>query len=243
MSDSVTIVGTERETGAPPKATLTTRAQHVVDDILAKAGALFDSHGYGETSLQDIADAVGVARPSLYHYFASKEAILVQLIEQTIVVRDEIIAGVTTGLGDPRDRLEALVTQIGYSTSSNPVGLRLVLHARGALPDELRRRDVSSRRAMFELLCSVLADGMRQGSFRAGDERAMAALIIAAVSGLQYHDIGGVSFTPEQAAAQLASLLLEGLSPGAARGPASVDDAVANIEENVRFLEWHARNS
>jgi AcrR family transcriptional regulator len=229
-------------TGAPPKGARTSRAQHVVDDILAKAGALFDSQGYGETSLQDIADAVGVARPSLYHYFSSKDKILVRIIERTIVVREQIIDRVTAAAGDPRTRLETLLTEVGHSTSSNPAGLRLVLNAGGALPPALRRRDVSSRRAMFELLCDVLADGMREGAFRPTDERATAAMIIAALTGLQYRDIGGVSSTPDAAAARLASLLLEGLCQGGPRGPASVDEAVANIEENVRFLEWHARN-
>jgi AcrR family transcriptional regulator len=221
--------------------TRTARARHVVDDILAKAGELFDAQGYGETSLQDIADAVGVARPSLYHYFASKEEILVTLVERTIVVRDEIIERVTSTDGDPRERLETLLIEVGRSTSSNPAGLRLVLNAGGALPPEIRRRDVGSRRAMFELLSGVLADGMRAGAFRPADERATAAMVIAALTGLQYHDIGGISVAPDEAARHLAALLLDGLAAGAGGGPATIAEAVANIEDNVRFLEWHAR--
>jgi AcrR family transcriptional regulator len=223
--------------------TRTTRARHVVDDILAKAGGLFDAQGYGETSLQDVADAVGIARPSLYHYFASKEEILVTIVERTIVGRDEIIERVTTSAAAPRERLATLLFEVGHSTSSNPAGLRLVLNAGGALPSALRRREVRSRRAMFELLSTVLADGMRAGVFRPADERTTAAMVIAALTGLQYRDIGGVPIAADLAARHLAGLLLDGLCAGAGGAPGSVDDAVANIQENVQFLEWHARSS
>ncbi len=226
---------------ATSREALTSRARHVADDIVAKAGELFDAKGYSETSLQDVADTVGIARPSLYHYFSSKEEILVRIVEGTIEARDGIIERVTTMAGGPRERLVALVTEVGGTTRRNPAGLRLVLNAGGALPADLHRRELTSRRSMFELVSRVLADGMRQGVFRPADERATAATIIAALSGLQYADIGGVSMEPAQAAERMATVLVDGvcLAPGA--GAAGLDEAIAALHENLRTLEWHAR--
>lgn len=222
--------------------TPTARHRHISDDILVKACELFDAQGYSETSLQEIADSVGIARPSLYHYFASKEAILVTIVEGTIVTRDEIISTVRAMDGTPRERLQALLTLVGSSTSRNPAGLRLVLTAGGALPADLRRRDVNSRRAMFELLSEVLAEGIDLGLFRPSDERATAATIIAALTGLQYQQIGGVTMTPDEATGLLVDVLLNGVFHRSENGPANFDEALANVRENLLSLERHARS-
>ena len=53
-------------------------------DILAKSAVLFDEFGYRETSMNDIADAVGVRKPTLYHYFDTKDEILFWIHEEFI---------------------------------------------------------------------------------------------------------------------------------------------------------------
>ena len=54
----------------------------VQEELLDKATAVFAEKGYEATSLQDIADVVGISRSALYHYVSSKEALLQMLVEQ-----------------------------------------------------------------------------------------------------------------------------------------------------------------
>ncbi len=67
---------TGRSQAAPTdRPTLSTR-----DRILIEAGDLFARWGYHATTTRQIADAVGIRQPSLFHHFASKDAIAEELL-------------------------------------------------------------------------------------------------------------------------------------------------------------------
>ncbi len=67
-SESSSKIGRPRATGHTPQGS-------VAEDILAAARALFRRKGYAGTSTREIASAVGLRQPSLFHYFPNKEAI------------------------------------------------------------------------------------------------------------------------------------------------------------------------
>ena len=53
-------------------------------NILEKALHLFYEKGYDAIGVQEIADAAGVAKPTLYHYFGSKYGLLEVLLEHEL---------------------------------------------------------------------------------------------------------------------------------------------------------------
>ena len=65
-----------------PKTPLAARNRRR-DEILRAAAGLFASDGYASTSMREVAAASGILPGSLYHHFESKEAIAVELVEDT----------------------------------------------------------------------------------------------------------------------------------------------------------------
>lgn len=55
---------------------------HRRHDILQVAAGLFRHRGYERTSVRQIADALGIKSGSLFYHLASKEEILVAVIEE-----------------------------------------------------------------------------------------------------------------------------------------------------------------
>ncbi|MDD3467542.1 MAG: TetR/AcrR family transcriptional regulator [Campylobacterales bacterium] len=52
------------------------------DELVGIAGRLFRINGYANTSMQDIAEAAGLFKGSIYYYFANKELLLIAAIEK-----------------------------------------------------------------------------------------------------------------------------------------------------------------
>jgi AcrR family transcriptional regulator len=50
------------------------------EKILDCAADLYSHHGYGEGSIRNIADRIGIRGPSLYHHFSSKEELTLDLV-------------------------------------------------------------------------------------------------------------------------------------------------------------------
>lgn len=86
--------------------------------ILADATELFARSGYGDTSLRDIADAVGVTKSTLLHHYPSKEALLGAVVRG----RDDSIHWQATGIDADRaaDMLRALPAGAARNAAEAP---------------------------------------------------------------------------------------------------------------------------
>ena len=86
--------------------------QQVDEGILDRAAALFARRGFAKTSVQDVADAVGLSKAGLLHHFPSKDAlwdaVLAQAAAQGQQVLD-LVRDLPPGVGRDRRAVEALV--------------------------------------------------------------------------------------------------------------------------------------
>jgi AcrR family transcriptional regulator len=79
--------------------------------IISAAAGLFAEHGVGGTSLQMIADAIGVTKAAVYHQFKTKDEIVIAAA-QAELARLEAAMDAAEAEPDPERARDALVTRI-----------------------------------------------------------------------------------------------------------------------------------
>ena len=145
--------------------------------IRAAALRLFRRTGYDAASMQEIADAVGLYKGSLYYYVASKEDLLVRLFEgRAEQVLAEIDAAVS-GPGTARERLRTLVRVYVLGVIRNLDSVHVYLREERALPPAALQQVHREQRAMRDHFERVIAQGVRDGDFVDGDAK-LAALAL-----------------------------------------------------------------
>jgi AcrR family transcriptional regulator len=185
------------------------------------ASALFDVVGYSGASMADIAAAVGLAKPSLYHYFGSKSEIL-------SAIHDDFIDALLDGharrleLGLPPahlllevivDILELMDTHRGY--------VRVFFENHRELPPEARRKMRAKRNQYEAFVEQLLVKGVENGDFRNVDTR-LATLAIFGMCNWAYQwYLSGGRLKPREISYTFFDLVTEGMSP---RPPARGED-------------------
>lgn len=79
--------------------------------IVAAALNLFAERGVSGTSLQMIADTIGVTKAAVYHQFKTKEAIVIAVVEVELARLEDVLDAAESGERGP-SALEALLTKV-----------------------------------------------------------------------------------------------------------------------------------
>lgn len=106
--------------------------QQIDDEIIDTAATLFARHGFEETSIQRIANAVGYSKGGLLRHYPSKEALQEAVLERCIADMRAIATSVAElPAGPQRDR--AVLTQFAHLAVQSPgfVALMLSILVRG----------------------------------------------------------------------------------------------------------------
>jgi AcrR family transcriptional regulator len=86
--------------------------EQIEDTILDRAAALFARRGYAKTSVQEVADAVGLSKAGLLHHFPSKEALHRAVLGQAEALGRRVLdeaGGLPPGPARDRHLLEFLL--------------------------------------------------------------------------------------------------------------------------------------
>jgi AcrR family transcriptional regulator len=184
-------------------------------EVLDVAARLFHERGYQGTSMDEIADAVGLTKGSLYHHFASKTEILAAIYEEAA----DLVVGHTQRHGDdapPADILRSLVRDILELIANHRYHVTVYYPEMRWVREWLPKRDAAriqaKVRAYIEYVEAVIARGVADGSFAPVDSRIAAYALIGMASwSYQWFDPAG-RMSIDQVADEFAVLYLHGLA-------------------------------
>lgn len=133
--------------------------------IAQAATRRFNEVGYGDTTMRDIAQDVGMLPGSLYAHITSKEALLHQIIDSGI---DEFIQGVEAATRSPEPvdrRLRLAIRQHLSVVGRNPAKTHVVFHLWRHLTGDLRSHVLTKRQQYEDLFRTLVREGMETGMF------------------------------------------------------------------------------
>jgi len=150
-------------------------------DVVAAAGRLFAERGYHGTSMRDLGRELGLLGSSLYAHVASKQDLLVDVVEDGARLFQESADSALAVEGTARDRLRALVFgHIGVVLSNDDV-VRTYLNEARMLDETHRVRVITARDEYENAFRQVLDEGRRDGTFRSDIDPKMASIFILSI--------------------------------------------------------------
>lgn len=175
------------------------------------ATELFRQRGFHATSMQHLAEALGLNRGSLYHYIAAKDDLLWTIVSDALDRLDEHVRLELDGEGRGETRVRRGIAAHLHFAASNRDELSLLQIELRSLPPARRRAIVERRDAYEARWRRAIADGIADGSFRPLDVRLAGFIILSTCNWFtQWYRPDG-SLTVEQIAGTLSDLLVEGL--------------------------------
>lgn len=88
--------------------------------ILSTALDLFAVKGYDATAVREICEAAGITKPTLYHFYGSKEGVLQALVTSGFERFRHLVDSAMAGPGAFRDRLKILARALFESAHHQP---------------------------------------------------------------------------------------------------------------------------
>lgn len=150
--------------------------------ILEEAIGQFFEKGYEATSLESIAEGLGVTKQFIYSRFRSKSELLVAICRAGATAADRTVEYCATLAGDPVTRLARIIEYFVKLQIAHRREVALYFREAKSLPPEEARAIDSSKLRFHRTLCILLNEGKAEGLFEFEDTSLAASALGGMIS-------------------------------------------------------------
>jgi AcrR family transcriptional regulator len=136
------------------------------ENVIAAATTVMSERGYSATSIQEIADRVGVLKGSLYHYFSSKEELLFRVLSESHAESDKITLEVTALGLSPLDELSEFLRRLCLWYLTNVDRANIYFTESRHLTGERHKITQQRGRAFTQHLHDLIAAAQQNGQIK-----------------------------------------------------------------------------
>jgi len=133
------------------------------ESILQAAAACFGEQGYRATTLETVAERLGISRVTLYRYCPSKEELLIRVFERSIAIFQRGVQQICAQDVPAEEKLRQIIRHQIRLMADHRNFLSVFFSEEGNLPPEMARRARTERREYDELIEGVIREGIAAG--------------------------------------------------------------------------------
>jgi TetR/AcrR family transcriptional regulator, cholesterol catabolism regulator len=137
-----------------------------LEEIIAAAAKVFQTKGYHAATVQDIADAVGILKGSLYHHVKSKEDLLYLIVKEPIARIYERMTEIVAADLPAGEKLRCAILAHLEAFDQHYPHLFVYLHEREEMKRRFREQFKLSPKQYERCWQQILREGVKSGEFR-----------------------------------------------------------------------------
>ncbi len=180
--------------------------------LIRAAARAFSVRGYHNTSLDDLAAALNITKPTIYTYVAGKEELLFECFRQGV---DEILSGFSAAEsagGTGRERLLTVARHYAVAVTGD-FGWCMVRLEEEGLSETMSAKIKALKSEVDQGLRRLIRQGVADGSVRPCDQKMTAFALAGALNWIAHWHRADDALSPEQIADRLLDVFELGLAP------------------------------
>lgn len=214
------------------------------EEILEAATKIFYEKGYQSTTMNDMANEIGLSKSAIYHYFKSKEDLLVEIYDKAITDAVNELSKTVKSDKCTIDKLQEITAnQIERIIIEKQPMMKTFFQEEGQLPEKFFKSIKKRKREFNRLVEDIFIKGVSEGVFKKGDPELFVNAFLGMCLWVYKWYKPNTKYTPKDITEYFVKLLEEGYLASDSKGLAKEIDTVSesgNSVENVtKRIRYH----